>query len=77
MTHYILFPQLVVFSRETTTLLRKEYVISIKVSSYAIMQKSLLQKSVTLPEKIRDFIKSCKKPKLFDLLIGLKIGFFN
>ena len=41
------------------------------------MQKSLLQKSVTLAEEIRDFTNICKNPKLFDLLIGLKIGFLK
>ena len=47
--------------RESPTFLRKEYVISIKVSSYAIMQKSLLQKSVTLAEEIRFFLKKLQK----------------
>ena len=36
-----------------------------------------LQNSVTLTEEIRNFTKSCKNPKLFDLLIGLKIGFLK
>ena len=60
--------------RKSPTFLRKEYVISIKVSSHAIMQKSLLQKSVTLMEKMGIYLKSCKNPQLFDLNSAFTIG---
>ena len=45
-----------------------------KSPNFFHQRHGVLQKSLSLTEKIRDFTKSCKKPRLFDLFIGLTVG---
>ena len=61
LTHHIFFPQLVVFSRETSILLRKELAISIKLPplySYESVHKA---KQLDSCGKIGVFVKKLQK----------------